>query len=40
MSKIESIKVVLLGDTGVGKTDIIHQIIKHKFVSDPPATLI
>ena len=31
MSDVESIKVVLLGESGVGKTSIISQFITHKF---------
>jgi small GTP-binding protein len=34
MSGIDSIKVVLLGEAGVGKTSIIHQFTYHKFDPD------
>ena len=38
MSTDEGCKVVLLGETGVGKTSIIAQFMENEFTDDQPAT--
>ena len=35
---VESFKVVLIGESGVGKTSILNQFIEHYFVEDPQST--
>ena len=34
-----NLKVVLLGDTGVGKTSLINRYIKNEFDPDSPSTI-